>query len=176
MIKHNIECSVSSVNDSTSSIECDSTPTSTGRKSTNDNAGIVKKSSVNNLNSVEKFVKSTKTSKEEKAKFDEQTARYVFSTNASLRTVDHKEFIGLCQMLRPGYCPPNRQTISDKWLEIVYSKEQVKCKEELKNSTVCLSLDGWSNRRNEPIICACVISDNGKVTLVETVDTSGKQN
>lgn len=176
MIKHKTECE-SNVNDSTSSIEfleLDSASTSTGRKTTNDNTEVVRKSSVNKQNSVAKFVKSTKTSKEDKARCDEQTARYIFSTNASFLTVDHKEFIGLCQTLRPGYNPPNRQTITDKWLDIIHDKEQQKCKENLKNQTVCLSLDGWSNRRNEPIICACIITDKGHVTLVDTVDTSGK--
>lgn len=171
MTKHKNVCD-SNINDSSSSVECVDAvqlESTSGSKTTQK---VVKKTSVKN--SIGKFINTTKTSKEEKDKLDEQTARYIFSTNASFLTVDHKEFIGLCQMLRPGYTPPNRQTISDKWLDIIYEKEQHKCKESLKNQTVCLSLDGWSNRRNEPIICACIISDKGNVTLVDTVDTSGK--
>lgn len=40
---------------------------------------------------------------------------------------------------------------------------------------MCFSSDGWSNVRNQPIICSCVINEDGSVTLVDTTDTSGNQ-
>lgn len=54
----------------------------------------------------------------------------------------------------------------------MYNEEQLKSVTKLQNKTVCLSLDGWSNIKNQPIICACVTTD-GNVFLVETIDTSG---
>uniref|UniRef100_A0A1X7VPL6 DUF659 domain-containing protein n=1 Tax=Amphimedon queenslandica TaxID=400682 RepID=A0A1X7VPL6_AMPQE len=44
----------------------------------------------------------------------------------------------------------------------------------LQGKTVCLSLDGWSNIRNEPIICVVLYTKYGDSFLVQTVDTSGK--
>lgn len=36
-----------------------------------------------------------------------------------------------------------------------------------------MSLDGWSNVHNEPVICATVPIPNSDIFLVHTVDTSG---
>lgn len=56
----------------------------------------------------------------------------------------------------------------------MYDNENTKCAEILKNVTVCLTIDGWSNVHNEPILCACVITSKGNVYFVETIDTSGQ--
>lgn len=76
-------------------------------------------------------------------------------------------------MLRPGYKPPNRKVIGGTLLDQVYQEELEKCQIYLENKTVCLSIDGWSNIRNEPIICACVVNEDGNIFLVNTTDTSG---
>lgn len=52
-------------------------------------------------------------------------------------------------------------------------KERENCKVFLEGKTVCLSLDGWSNIHNEPIICVVVHTKDGDAFLVHTVDTSG---
>ncbi|XP_066983751.1 uncharacterized protein [Macrobrachium rosenbergii] len=57
---------------------------------------------------------------------------------------------------------------------MVYEKECTKCATKLKDEIVCLSLDGWSNIHNEPIICATVTTSNGHIYLVDTTDTSGQ--
>ena len=77
-------------------------------------------------------------------------------------------------MLRPGYTPPSRKDVADKYLTKVYDAEVVKCAHTLKGKTVCLGLDGWSNVHNEPIICATATTDSGQVYLVDTDDTSGE--
>ena len=74
--------------------------------------------------------------------------------------------------LRPGYTPPNRKQIADIYLPKIYEAEKGKCAEILKDKSVCLSLDGWSNVHNEPIICV-TITHNATVYLVDTIDTSG---
>lgn len=58
-------------------------------------------------------------------------------------------------------------------LDVVYQEEIAKCAEILRNETVCLSFDGWSNVHNVPIICACINTLKGDVYLVDTIDTSG---
>ena len=76
----------------------------------------------------------------------------------------HSTSFNKIQTLRPGYIPPSRKDIAnkyldlvyelDKYLHLVYEKEYKKCADDLNNEAVCLSLDGWSNIHNEPIICA----------------------
>lgn len=58
-------------------------------------------------------------------------------------------------------------------LDEIFKEELDQCSLLLKNKTVCLTIDGWSNIRNEPIICACVVNEDGEVFLINTTDTSG---
>jgi hypothetical protein len=39
---------------------------------------------------------------------------------------------------------------------------------------VCMSLDGWSNVHNEPVVCATVTTADSDIYLADTIDTSGK--
>lgn len=117
----------------------------------------------------------TKTTKSEKEVFDEQIAKFIYATNSSFRLVEHEEFIRMIQLLRPGYSPPSRLDISGKLLDAVHKKCLESCKGMLKDKTVCMSLDGWSNVHNEPVICATVTTPEAEsdTFLVDTVDTSG---
>ena len=115
-----------------------------------------------------------KTSANQKAELDEQIARMICATNFAFCTVEHSEFVKMIGMLRPGYTPPSRKDVADKYLTKVCDAEVVKCADTLKGKTVCLGLDGWSNVHNEPIICATATTDSGQVYLVDTDDTSGE--
>ena len=57
----------------------------------------------------------------------------------------------------------------------ICTEEILNCPEFLKGKSVSrpMCIDGWSNIRNEPIICACIITSDGDVYLTETIDTSG---
>lgn len=123
----------------------------------------------NKSNSMLKFV--VKTSKTEKECFDEQCSKFVFATNSSFRTVDHPEFVKFCQLLRPGYKPPDRQAVGDKWLNKIHSDLEEKSAVTLKHQPVCMSFDGWSNVRNEPIVSASITTDKGDVLITDSVDT-----
>ena len=114
-----------------------------------------------------------RTSASEKDNLDEQLSRFIFSANCPFKLVENKEFKKFCTSLRPGYKPPCRTDVADKWLPKIYDDEITKCKTELENETVCMAMDGWSNIRNEPIVCVSVIKQCGKVILVDTIDTSG---
>jgi Protein of unknown function (DUF 659)/hAT family C-terminal dimerisation region len=114
----------------------------------------------------------TKTTRSEKEILDEQIARFVYATNSSFRIVEHEEFKKTVQLLRPGYTPPSRWDVAGKLLNTVHAKCLKTGKELLQGKTVCMSLDGWSNVHNEPIICATVTS-NSDIYLVDTIDTSG---
>ena len=122
--------------------------------------------------SLDKFI--IKTSASQKETLDEEVARMIFATNSPFRLVQHPQFLKMVQTLRPGYIPPTRKDIADKYLDLVYEKEYKKCADDLNNETVCLSIDGWSNIHNEPIICVTLTTSTGHIFLVDTIDTSGK--
>ena len=100
----------------------------------------------------------------------------IYATKSAFRIAEHSEFVKMIGMLQLGYTPPSRKDVADKYLTKVhvYDAELVKCADTLKEKTVCLGLDGWSNVHNEPIICATATTDSGQVYLVDTVDTSSE--
>lgn len=114
-----------------------------------------------------------RTTSKQKTSLDEQVARFIFATNTSFRSVEHPEFIQLVNQLRPGYKPPDRKEVSGILLDKIYEDERKKCCSVLKNQTVCLGLDGWSNVHNEPIVCITITTKDGDAYLVDTIDTSG---
>ncbi len=91
----------------------------------------------------------------------------IYATNIIL------QFLKMIQTLRPGYIPPSRKGIADKYLDLVYENEYKKCADDLNNETVCLSIDEWSNIHNEPIICVTLTTSTGQIYLIDTIDTSG---
>ena len=110
-----------------------------------------------------------------KAQLDLQVARFIYATNSAFTIVEHPEFIKLLQMVRPGYNPPNRHDVGGKLLDHVHSSLLEECRDTLKDQTVAMALDGWSNIHNEPVVCATVTTPDGHTYLTETVDTSGNQ-
>lgn len=122
--------------------------------------------------SLDKFV--VRTSSDQGEKINKQIAKYIFATNTPFRHVEHEEFKKMIELLRPGYKPPSRRDIGNKLLDEVFEEEQEHCKSVLAGKIVCLSMDGWSNIRNEPIICCSVTTRDGQIVLVDTIDTSGK--
>lgn len=121
--------------------------------------------------SIESFV--VRTSNIIKAELDTQWARALFAINASFRSIEHPEIKKLCEMMRPGYKPPNRVLVGSSLLDKVYNDELEHAVEDLQGQVVCLCLDGWENINRCSIICAAVHNLKGKVFLVDTIDTSG---
>lgn len=97
----------------------------------------------------------------------------IYATNSSFRLVEHPTFIKAVQMLRPGYKLPDRKAIGGRLLDIVHDRHQNTCKDQLNGKTVCMSLDGWSNVHNEPIVCVAVTDEEGNTFVTDTIDTSG---
>lgn len=130
------------------------------------------KPSTSKNSSMSSFV--IRTNQSEKDKLDIQIARYLYATNTSFRAVEHREFKKMINALRPGYKPPNRNSVSTNLLDKVHNSVQSTIKENLCNKKVCLALDGWSNVHNEPIIGICVTDiESERVHLIESIDTSG---
>lgn len=121
------------------------------------------------------FAFAIRTTAKDKHRIDMQVARFVYATNSAFRIVEHAEFIKMVKDMRPGYVPPNRKQIGGVLLEAVHSEVLSDLKSQIENKTVCLSLDGWSNIHNEPVICVCIIDVlNKKTHLLQTIDVSGE--
>lgn len=102
-----------------------------------------------------------------------QIARYFYSTNTPFSHADSAEFKNMCSMLRPGFKPPSSRKLADELLDEVHNSVMSDAKERLKNAYLSMSLDGWSNVHNEPVVCCSVTTEYGESFLVKTIDTSG---
>lgn len=136
----------------------------------NSNTSKPKRNTGSAVASVSNFV--IRTTNQQKDNLDEQVAKFIYATNSPFSLADHPEFVKLCEMLRPGYIPPNRDKIGGPLLDRLYQKQKITVAAALEGKTVSLDLDGWSNVHNEPIVCASVNSD-GLSYLVETIETTG---
>jgi len=76
-------------------------------------------------------------------------------------------------LLHPGYKLPTDKAISNELLDTVYKNTLSSMENDLKNKTVCMSIDDWSNVHHEPVICIVVtdVLDNS-VHLIKTIDTT----
>ncbi|XP_073526372.1 uncharacterized protein [Phyllobates terribilis] len=120
---------------------------------------------------IDRFV--IRTSRLEKELIDEKIAQFIYATNSSFRLTENPHFINMVQSLRPGYSPPSRADVAGKLLDQMYDREMEQCATALEGKIVNLSIDGWSNVHNDPIVCACITTEEGKVFLTQTTDTSG---
>ncbi|KAM7159988.1 uncharacterized protein RBU57_010371 [Macrochelys suwanniensis] len=120
----------------------------------------------------DKFV--IRTSRLSKEVTDEKIARFVYAINSIFPMTGNPHFINMARSLRPGYSPHNRADVAGKLLDKVYEREIKQCANGLESEIVNLSLDGWRNVHNNPVVCACVTTEEGNVFLTETIDTSGK--
>ena len=102
-----------------------------------------------------------------------QIGRYFYSTNTPFKHAEHAEFRELCKVMRPGYKPPSRRQIGGQILDDTYQSVVEECKQKLEGQVVSMSLDGWSNIHNEPIVCCSIMTQSGDSYLMSTIDTSG---
>lgn len=92
------------------------------------------------------------TTKAEKELLDLQLARYIYATNTSFSAVEHRELKKWAEMMRPGYHLPSRFDVGGKLLDSVHESSLGDCRDQIQGKTVCMSLDGWSNIRMEPVV------------------------
>lgn len=123
------------------------------------------------MSTMSSFVMRTSTA--EKHKIDKQIAKAIFATNSSFRCIENLEVKKAIQLLRPGYTPPSRKTVATSLLDEIYEEEKEKYFSSLSGQSVNMSIDGWSNVHNEPVICATITTEDGQALLYETIDTSG---
>lgn len=105
---------------------------------------------------------------------DLQIGRYFYATNTPFLHADHSEFKKMLNALRPGYKGPTSYQIGGPILNEVYDDILKECKNTIQGQTVCMSLDGWSNVHNEPVVCCSIITQNGESFLVDTIETGAE--
>ena len=91
-------------------------------------------------------------------------------------SVENEQFIKLCEMLRPGYKPPNRKNIAGELLNKINDEVSLSAKEEFKKEQgpVVLMQDGWSNTKNDLII-AHSIHNGKKPHLLSVIDAGANK-
>ena len=60
-------------------------------------------------------------------------------------------------------------------MDEIYQEGQVTAKLALENEFVTLSLDGWSNINNEPVVCVAATTSKGDTYLLSTEDTTSNK-
>ena len=121
---------------------------------------------------VQPGLKVVRTSAEEQFIYEMQVTRLIAATNLPFAAVEHPEFLKLMQMLRPGVRLPSRKQVSSTLLPKVYDCELEIVKKFCMGKMASLSMDGWSNITNDPVV-GVALSVGEKTFLVETIDTSG---
>lgn len=149
--------------------EPSSSASSSAKGDDNAEPSLKKKKLSGNLSS---FVVTTP--KSTKETIDRQIAKAMFATNCSFRSIEYQEAIRVISLLRPGYIPPSWKDVSGKLLNQIYLEEKERCFSNLSGSYVNMSIDGWSNVHNEPIICATITTEQSEVILFDSIDTTRK--
>jgi hypothetical protein len=102
---------------------------------------------------------------------DLQIARFFYACNIPFNVAEQTEFKTLITMLRPGYTPPNRKTLSDSLLDKVFDSINDQVSEQLDGKDVTLVQDGWSDIHNQPVIASCV--HTGEKSYFVTAEDTG---
>lgn len=113
------------------------------------------------------------TSESQAKKIDVAIANYFYASNTPFLHADHLKFKEMITAIRPGYKPPTSRQLGGPLLEKSYMDTLQHQKNEIEGKTVSMSLDGWSNVHNEPIVCCSITTPEGQSILVDTIDTSG---
>jgi len=102
--------------------------------------------------------------------FQEAIALHYYLTGTSFQRIEEKNLARAVHMLRPDVVLPDRRQLAGNLLDKCYSKLQQKQDSYLTLACVCLTTDGWSNIRNEPIVNYMAASPERTVFL-ESVAT-----
>src|SRR3989337_1807409 len=94
-----------------------------------------------------------KCSSEEQEEIDNYLVRAIFGGGLPLSLVEDEYFIAFCKKLRPAYELPKRNKLSNELLNKTYKNVTENVTQHVKETNlVCITSDGWTNSRCEPII------------------------
>jgi hypothetical protein len=86
------------------------------------------------------------------AKFEEAIAMHYYVTGTSFARIEENNLLAALKVLRPDIELPSRKKLAGPLLEKSFMAVKQKCDVLLDNATICLTTDGWSNIRNDPIV------------------------
>ena len=95
----------------------------------------------------------TRTTADQKEDIDTQLAKFIFSENIPFMAVEGEQFQTFCEVMRPGYKPPNRKILGGRLLDKVNEEVVSLTKEKITSKdSLTLTQDGWSSVQNDPVI------------------------
>src|SRR6266536_4111678 len=120
---------------------------------------FVKLHTINNQSNKRQKIQTTinnyadKCSNEEQKEINQYLARAIFGGGLPLSLVEDEYFIAFCKKLRPAYELPSRSKLSNELLNKIYKNVTENVTQHVKETNlVCITSDGWTNSRCEPII------------------------
>ncbi|KAG8172922.1 hypothetical protein JTE90_029612 [Oedothorax gibbosus] len=119
-----------------------------------------------------------KTSNYQKAILDRKVSEFFYANSIAFNVADSDSFKELIHALRPGYFPPNRQKLAGPLLDAADKDVDTILKASLKDATITLMLDGWSNTSADSIIAVSIHTGTGKsqdTYLLEAVDCGSEK-
>lgn len=103
-------------------------------------------------------------------KLDEQIAKLFFACNLPFNIADNPIWRETVEMLRPGYCSPNRKDTGGSLLDRIHEKITKEMKSHFQGQDAVLVQDGWSDIHNSPIF-ASSLHMGGKSFFLSAVKT-----
>lgn len=116
------------------------------------------------------------TSPEMQHELDLQVTRLIASTLSSFTLVENEHFKRLWTMLRPGSRAPERHAVADELLDEIFEQEVKKVADITNGERATVSLDGWSNITNNPVIGVAATVSNAVMArsiFSHAIDTAG---
>lgn len=106
-----------------------------------------------------------KTTNHQKSDLDLKVAKFFYANNIAFNAASSNEYKEMMKALRPGYSGPSSADLSGKLLEEASTEVDDTIKKEIQDqgNSFTLLLDGWTNVKNEAVICTSV--HTGKTTF-----------
>jgi Protein of unknown function (DUF 659)/hAT family C-terminal dimerisation region len=106
-----------------------------------------------------------------KQQFQEHMAMHFYATGTSFQRIDDVHLKEAIKVLRPDDgMLPNRKQLATTLLDKCHQKLMAKVDARLKCATACLTTDGWSNIKNDPVVNYMAVSPECSLFL-ESVST-----
>lgn len=112
------------------------------------------------------------TSKKDQAQCETAWAEFIYANAIAFNCTETAAYKKLNETLRPGFKGPGRKKLANSLLDERHQVLEDTLLAEMTSDSVTatISIDGWSNIKNEPIVATCVYT--GKAThLLDTIDT-----
>lgn len=115
-----------------------------------------------------------KTNDHQKEILDQKISQFFYANNIAFNVADSDSFKEMISALRPGYTAPNRQRLAGPLLDAAHNSVDLIMEDKIKNATITLMIDGWSNTSSDSII-AVSIHTNNSTHLIDAIDCGAEK-